>query len=83
MDVTLAAAAERIAPGRGYFSDVWRRLRKSPGALAGLALIVILIITAAFAPLIAHSDPLAQNLAQQAQHPSLAHPFGTDKLGRD
>ena len=83
MDVTLAAATEQIAPGRGYFSDVWRRLRKSPGAIVGLVLIGLLIIAAAFAPLIAHSDPLAQNLAQQAQHPSLAHPFGTDKLGRD
>lgn len=83
MDVTLAAATEQIAPGGGYFSGVWRRLRKSPGALVGLVLIVLLIVSAAFAPLIAHSDPLAQNLTQQAQHPSLAHPFGTDKLGRD
>jgi peptide/nickel transport system permease protein len=83
MDVTLIAATEQIPPGRGYLSDVWRRLLKSPGALIGLGLIGILIVTAAFAPLIAHSDPLAQNLAQQSQHPSFAHPFGTDKLGRD
>jgi peptide/nickel transport system permease protein len=83
VDVTLAAATEQLAPGRGYFGDVWRRLRASPGALFGLVLIVVLIVTATFAPLIAHSDPLAQNLAQQAQHPSFAHPFGTDKLGRD
>jgi len=83
VDVSLAAAAEQIAPGRGYLADVWRRLIKSPGALIGLGLIGILVITAVFAPLIAHGDPLAQNLAQQSQHPSLAHPFGTDKLGRD
>lgn len=83
MDVSLAAATEQIAPGRGYIADVWRRLVKSPGALIGLGLIGALICTAAFAPLIAHSDPLAQNLAQQSLHPSLAHPFGTDKLGRD
>ncbi len=83
MDVSLAAATEQIAPGRGYFADVWRRLLKSPGALIGLGLIGVLIFTAAFAPLIAHTDPLAQNLAQQSLHPSWAHPFGTDKLGRD
>ena len=83
MDVTLIAATEEIPTGRGYLSDVWRRLLKSPGALIGLGLIGILVITAAFAPLIAHSDPLAQNLTQQSLHPSLAHPFGTDKLGRD
>jgi peptide/nickel transport system permease protein len=83
MDVTLAAATEQITPGRGYLGDVWRRLLKSPGALIGLGLIGVLVFTAAFAPLIAHTDPLAQNLAQQSQHPSLAHLFGTDKLGRD
>src|SRR5437588_12962961 len=83
MDVSLAAATDQIAPGRGYFADVWRRLIKSRGALIGLGLIGVLIVTAAFAPLIAHTDPLAQNLAQQSLHPSLAHPFGTDKLGRD
>ncbi len=83
MDVSLAAATEQIAPGRGYFDDVWRRLLKSPGALIGLGLIAVLVFTAAFAPLIAHTDPLAQNLAQQSLHPSWTHPFGTDKLGRD
>ncbi len=83
MDVSLAAAAEQIAPGRGYPADVWRRLIKSPGALIGLTLIGVLIITATFASFIAHSDPLVQNLAQQSQHPSFAHLFGTDKLGRD
>jgi peptide/nickel transport system permease protein len=36
-----------------------------------------------FAPLITHIDPLAQNLAQQRMPPSLAHPMGTDALGRD
>ena len=36
-----------------------------------------------FAPWLAHSDPLAQNLSAQSLHPSAAHWFGTDKLGRD
>ena len=42
-----------------------------------------ILVAAVFAPLITHADPLGQNLAAQAQPPSLAHFFGTDKLGRD
>ena len=83
MDISLAAAAEEIAPGRGYVADVWRQLTRSPGAIVGLVLIGLLIILAMFAPVIAHNDPLAQNLSQQSQAPSGAHWFGTDKLGRD
>ncbi|MDQ2663059.1 MAG: ABC transporter permease [Candidatus Eremiobacteraeota bacterium] len=84
MDVSLAAAAEDIAPtARTYASDVWRRLRRSPGALVGLGIVVILALVALFAPWVAPSDPLAQDLAHQTSSPSMHHLFGTDKLGRD
>jgi len=68
---------------RSFGNDVWRRFRRAPGSLAGAAIIVAVAFVALAAPLIAGSDPLAQNLAQQAQAPSAAHWFGTDKLGRD
>ncbi|HTX58160.1 MAG TPA: nickel transporter permease [Verrucomicrobiae bacterium] len=84
MDVTLAAAAEELSPAsRTYAVDVWRRLVRTPGAMAGLAVVSVLVLCAVFAPLIAHTDPLAQNLAQQSLAPSAQHWFGTDKLGRD
>jgi peptide/nickel transport system permease protein len=68
---------------RSFGHDVWRRFRKTPGSLVGAAIVATVVILALAAPLIAGSDPLAQNLAQQAQAPSAAHWFGTDKLGRD
>ena len=40
------------------------------------------LVAAIFAPLIAPHDPLAQDFAP-LQHPSHAHLFGTDELGRD
>jgi len=84
LDVTLAAAAEELSPAsRTYAVDVWRRLVRTPGAMAGLAVVSVLVLCAVFAPLIAHTDPLAQNLAQQSLAPSAQHWFGTDKLGRD
>jgi len=71
-----------IVPARTFLSDAWRRLRSTPGALIGLAIVSIILLAAIFAPLIA-SDPLAQDLSQQALAPSAHHFFGTDKLGRD
>jgi peptide/nickel transport system permease protein len=51
--------------------------------LIGAAIIVVILAAAICAPLLAHADPLAQNLAEQTMPPSSVHPFGTDKLGRD
>jgi peptide/nickel transport system permease protein len=71
------------APGRSFLADVWRRFRRAPGSLVGAAVVALVIVVAVGAPFIAGADPLAQNLAAQAQAPSAAHWFGTDKLGRD
>src|SRR5579859_7160664 len=48
--------------------------------IAGAAIIVTLAI---FAPLFTRYDPIALDLASGLQPPSMAHPFGTDSLGRD
>jgi peptide/nickel transport system permease protein len=77
------AAAEPLTQTRSYGLDVWIRLRRNPGAFAGLIIVVVLVFAAIFAPLIAHYDPLAQNIQAGAQAPSWEHPLGTDKLGRD
>jgi peptide/nickel transport system permease protein len=68
---------------RGLAADTWRRLRRSRAPLIGAAIVGLFVLAALFAPLIAGTDPLAQNLAHGSQPPSFAHPFGTDKLGRD
>jgi peptide/nickel transport system permease protein len=49
----------------------------------GAVIILILIITAIFAPLFAPYDPYKQNLSEALQSPSRAHLLGTDPLGRD
>ncbi len=49
----------------------------------GLAIAVMFILTAIFAPLIATYDVTAQNLAMRYAAPSAEHFFGTDALGRD
>ena len=49
----------------------------------GIAIAVLFIAAAIFAPLIATHDVTAQNLAMRYAAPSAAHWFGTDALGRD
>jgi peptide/nickel transport system permease protein len=68
---------------RTFLQDALRRIRRTPSALIGAAIIVIIVLAAVFAPLLAPSDPLATDLAQQALPPGAHHLFGTDKLGRD
>jgi peptide/nickel transport system permease protein len=51
--------------------------------ILGIAVVVILVFCAIFAPLFAPYDPFQQNLAQGLSNPSTAHWMGQDKLGRD
>ncbi|MFB3897505.1 MAG: ABC transporter permease [bacterium] len=71
-------------------ADALRRLRKNKLAIAGLVWIIIVILIAITADLWAPrwlGDPVKIDSATAAQQrllpPSLEHPFGTDKLGRD
>jgi peptide/nickel transport system permease protein len=70
-------------PARSFGRDVWRRFRRTPGAVVGAVVILAILAAAVFAPLLAPHDPLAQNVALGPQPPANGHPFGTDKLGRD
>jgi ABC-type dipeptide/oligopeptide/nickel transport system permease subunit len=65
------------------WGDVWRRLRRNKLAIIGTSIIMALLLTAIFAPLIAPYDPALQNLPLSLRPPSLKHWFGTDVLGRD
>jgi len=49
----------------------------------GTAAFVLIVLAAIFAPLITVYSPTALDLRNALKPPSLAHPFGTDQLGRD
>ncbi|RZH66497.1 nickel transporter permease [Natrinema altunense] len=55
----------------------------NPLNVAGLAIVVTLSIAAVLGPVVAPYDPASQDLANRLQPPTLAHPMGTDQLGRD
>jgi peptide/nickel transport system permease protein len=57
--------------------------RHNPLAATGVALIVVFVTFALFAPWMAPQDPASINLPARLGGPSHAHWFGTDELGRD
>lgn len=63
--------------------ELARRFGRNRAGMAALAVICLLVLVAAFAPLIAPYDWQRQNIAQRFQSPSGAHLLGTDELGRD
>lgn len=60
-----------------------RRLVRSPQGLVGLGLTLLVVGMTLFAPLLTSIDPVAISAQEKLQTPSLAHPMGTDQLGRD
>jgi peptide/nickel transport system permease protein len=61
---------------------VWRRFRRHPGAIVGATVLAILVLGSVLGPLSPY-DPETSTLSSRLEPPSLAHPFGTDALGRD
>ena len=83
------AAARGFAKARPTPSPrrVWRRPAWGVGGVVGLTLTALLVAAALAGPLLP-IDPARQALALRLQPPfwaggSLAHPLGTDQLGRD
>jgi peptide/nickel transport system permease protein len=50
---------------------------------AGTAIVVFWVALAVLAPVVAPSDPIAQNLQETLKPPGFAHWLGTDNFGRD
>ncbi len=67
--------------------SLWTRLRRTaaraPIGTGALVVILILALMAVAAPVFAPYDPQEQDYNQLLQSPSVEHPFGTDRIGRD
>ena len=70
-----STGAEEISrPSTTYWHDVWHRFRRDPLAVIGASIILIMAVMAVVIPM---------DLVSMNQGPSLAHPCGTDQMGRD
>ncbi|WP_158888605.1 ABC transporter permease [Amycolatopsis anabasis] len=68
---------------RGLFGDAWRELRRRPMFWISSALIVLVLVMAAFPQLFTSVDPTVGDLARQRQGPSAQAWFGYDNQGYD
>ncbi|MDF3608412.1 ABC transporter permease [Paracoccus sp. DMF-8] len=67
----------------GAIYQGWRIFSRNRLAMLGLVILILLLVTAAFAPWLSPQNPYAQNLANRLMPPSAEHWLGTDSLGRD
>jgi peptide/nickel transport system permease protein len=68
-------------PGLGV--RLLRLARQHPLGVLGLVCIGLLVFCGVFAEIVAPYDPQAIDLLNKSHSPTLSHPFGTDRLGRD
>jgi len=77
--------ASRRYRKRSRFAEVWHRLIKNKGAVAGLFIIAMLALVAISVKYILDYDTqvIAQHISERLQKPSIHHLMGTDNFGRD
>lgn len=84
MTVTTQTAEQLIPVKRQHpLAEIWGNLRRSWGGMLGLSIIVFHILLALTSPYLVPHNPLEMNAQARNEAPSLEHPMGTDKLGRD
>jgi len=79
-----AAAIPAAAPATGSMLRHARYvMAENPVTGVAFGLFVVIAVAALLGPYVVPYDPLASEVADKLQAPSLAHWFGTDQLGRD
>jgi peptide/nickel transport system permease protein len=82
-DVAVAAPQAIDTPQRSLWSDVWYQFRHHRGAMAGTIILAVIVFAVVFGPWIYTTDPQFIDTKARNVLPSLAHPMGTDNIGRD
>jgi len=86
--VVASPGSDPVAPPSVRGRDVLLRLRRNPGALAGLVIVGLVILTAVLAPVLAPETPSGQAFLDRlggrcCPGPTTEHWLGLDELGRD
>ena len=68
---------------RSLWLDVWDQFRTHKGALAGVGVFSLITLSVLVGPFIHDLDPQYLDYKSKNQGMSIAHPMGTDNLGRD
>ncbi len=82
-DVAVAAPLPDVLPPVKRRKGLWGFMRRNPTIAIGGVLLLLIVLMAAFAPLLWTVDPTALAPARRTREPSAMYWFGTDMLGRD
>lgn len=75
---------EQMFKKQSQTKEIWRRFRKSKGAVIGLVILTVIILILIFADVIApYEMATKQDLKIKLSKPSSEHIMGTDSYGRD
>ena len=79
------AAGEPLPPAAGLPGSrrFWRVFGQNRLALAGLAVLGLIVAASVVGPVVSPYESTAQDVVNRLQPPSWQHPMGTDELGRD
>ena len=66
-----------------YFQDAWAHFKKNKLALVSLCFLFVMVALPILVPLLSPYTYDGQDLTLRNDPPSLSHPLGTDKFGRD
>lgn len=73
-----------VAAQRGYWSNVFSRLRRDPVTIVCASIVLLIVLAALFAPWIAPHDPYKTSMLKRlAPVGTPGYLLGTDELGRD
>jgi peptide/nickel transport system permease protein len=82
--ITLSGIPEATVPrSRSPWQQILFSIVRNPPAFLGLILVILVVLTAIFAPMISPYPFDKQDLTHVVNPPSLQHLLGTDQLGRD
>lgn len=83
MTETVFQEAEPTQPVHSQWKDVWDQFKTHKGALIGMGFFLLVSLAVILGPWLWHLEPGTIDIRAKNQGPSLAHPMGTDQLGRD
>lgn len=81
-DDPVSAIAETPAT-RSQWRDVWAQFRSHTGAMIALVVFVLILLFVLVGPWLWPLDATYVDIRARNAGPSMAHPLGTDQLGRD
>jgi peptide/nickel transport system permease protein/oligopeptide transport system permease protein len=82
-DTREAALEAQLGDSDTILDKLHQLWKQNKLAVFSAVVILLIALSAIFAPVVAPYDPTAQDLTNRLQGPSLQHLLGTDQLGRD